>query len=827
MPVRPRGERRRSNDTSGPRAIETGRTSGRDIRVQTSSAAAAAPLAGAGTAPPAGQAAGLAIFTICSNNYAGMARILISTAQDFHPGATLYLCLVDTLSPDRSIYPDHCQIVPAEDLPIPNMRSFLFRYDIMELNTAVKPFMFQHLIALGHTEILYFDPDIQVFAPLDDVVAALQGGAAFALTPHLCQPAEDPAFPDDLGVMRAGIYNLGFLGVHACAEAERILDWWARRLEYQCVSDQANGIFVDQKFMDLVPGFTPNVRILHDTTLNAGYWNLVQRDLAYEDGTWTVDGRPLRFYHFSGFNPARMRQLSKHTKAFRGDAMGPALVRLLEQYAGKLRDNGHGSIPAALYAYGRFASGNPIPLLVRKMFRERHPFWSGDPFESYEAYVHSPMAGPWAGSASAIVTNLMGYLHSLEPGLQHHFDLATAHGVRHYAEWYVQNGEVHFDQCGITEPVAERLGRRSDTLPRQPPPRREPAEEDVNVVGYLQAALGIGEAGRQTLRSLRHAGLHARGLPTSLNSSSRLTDHSLDAVLAPEANGRFTVFNINCDQLPMVARHLKQRLRPDSYRIMVPFWELSNLPDAWLDSVDEVDEIWAPTGFVQATLVKKIRKPVLRMPLMLAFDRPARVDRDRLGLPEGEFLFFFAFDYFSFIERKNPMAVVAAFRRAFRSGPGYRAGYRNVRLVLKTLNRDRAPEPAQRVRDLVSDDPDIVLIETNLSREDTLATIAACDAVISLHRSEGLGLLVAEAMVLGKPVISTDYSATKELVTPRTGWPVDFTLVPVPEGGYPFHEDQVWADADVGHAAWQMRRVVGDQDEAEAPGRRRRGLHRG
>jgi glycosyltransferase involved in cell wall biosynthesis len=241
---------------------------------------------------------------------------------------------------------------------------------------------------------------------------------------------------------------------------------------------------------------------------------------------------------------------------------------------------------------------------------------------------------------------------------------------------------------------------------------------------------------------------------------------------------------------------------------LTPFWELSNLPDAWLPAADEVDEIWAPTRFIQAMLVKKISKPVLRMPLMLDFERPARVERIRFRLPERSFLFFFAFDHFSFIERKNPMAVIAAFKHAFRAG----GHHGSVNLVLKTMNMDDVPKSGQAMREVVRDDPDIILIERLLTREETLALVAACDAVITLHRTEGLGLLVAEAMVLGKPVISTDYSATTELVTPETGWPVDYRLIPVQEGDYPFHEGQVWADADIDHAAWQMRRVAGDQD---------------
>jgi hypothetical protein len=184
-----------------------------------------------------------------------MASILLNSAKEFHPDATTYLCLADALLPDKDFYPTGSVVVPIEDLDIPDFRSFVFRYDIMEVNTAVKPFMIQYLFRLGHEVALYFDPDIQVFSCLDQILGPLQRGAPFVLTPHLCSPAEGNHYPDDIGIMRAGIYNLGFIGVRASQDAESIVAWWARRLLYQCLNAQEIGIFVDQKFIDLVPGF--------------------------------------------------------------------------------------------------------------------------------------------------------------------------------------------------------------------------------------------------------------------------------------------------------------------------------------------------------------------------------------------------------------------------------------------------------------------------------------------------------------------------------------------------------------------------------------------
>jgi hypothetical protein len=346
---------------------------------------------------------GLVIFTTCSDNYVSMASVLLASARRFHPEATIYLCLADKLLPNEGFYPNDSIVVPIEDLDIPDLRSFVFRYDIMELNTAVKPIMFQHLLGMGHQTIRYFDPDIQIFSRLDQILEPLQDGASFVLTPHLCAPAEGNAYPDDIGILRAGIYNLGFLGVHACPEADSILAWWARRLQYQCLDAQDIGIFVDQKFMDLVPGFVDKARILRDPTVNVAYWNLPQRTLSFENDTWYVDGRPLGFYHFSGFDPGKMDRLSKHSDAFRGKLISPTLSRLLEQYAAELLARHHGTIPAGLYAYGRFASGTPITPIVRKMFRERHILWAADPFETYESYLHAPMPGPAAGSTSPVV----------------------------------------------------------------------------------------------------------------------------------------------------------------------------------------------------------------------------------------------------------------------------------------------------------------------------------------------------------------------------------------------------------------------------------------
>lgn len=745
----------------------------------------------------------LAIFTICSNNYVSMARILIETARLHHPDATHYLCLADRYLDEPGFYPDDCTVVPAEALDVPDFDGFSFRYDIMEFNTALKPFMFRNLLARGHSQVLYFDPDIQIFKPVTSVLTALIEGASFVLTPHLCSPAEGSTFPDDIGIMQAGVFNLGFLGVGSTPETEPLLRWWSRRLEYQCVSDQSRGIFVDQKFMDLLPGFSTRLRILRDPTLNVAYWNLSQRVLHRDGDAWLVDGQPLTFFHYSGIDVSDISRLSKYTDGFRDAAMNADLRALVEQYTQRLAANRHDPGLFDTYAWSCFRSGTPITPFVRQVFREDHLVWPGNPADTFEEYLQQTSVKPWNGPFGSAVTNLMAALHSRKPWLSERFSATREDDSREFLDWMVKHSEALVGDARLVEPVAERVGALSLPL-RSAPVKRSADEPDIDVVGYLRLAMGLGEAGRLTLCALEHAGFRARGLPTALNSNSASNDKRCAPLFVEDARAPAQLFCINADQIGQVLTSLNGRIRLDAYRIMAPFWELSVLPEPWVKAFDMVDEVWAPTRFIQTALMRKLRKPVIRMPLALEFAPPAPMPRRLWNLPEGVFLFFFAFDYFSFVERKNPLAVVEAFHRAFRRQPN---GFK-VALVLKTLNAEKVPVEKRALLERLRDNPDVILIEQTLSRDESLALIGACDAVVSLHRSEGLGLLVSEAMVLGKPVIATNYSATTELVSSNTGYPVDYSLTALGPGEYPFHEGQHWADADLDHAAWQMRAVA-------------------
>ena len=227
-----------------------------------------------------------------------------------------------------------------------------------------------------------------------------------------------------------------------------------------------------------------------------------------------------------------------------------------------------------------------------------------------------------------------------------------------------------------------------------------------------------------------------------------------------------------------------------------------------------VDEIWAPSRFIQRAFSQRADIPVEYMPLCVVLPHFKTLDRSYFGLSHRAFVFLYTFDFFSYLDRKNPFGAIRAFKRAF---PDTRA---DACLVLKVMNGDEQSPLWSIMTQLIDEDPRIVIINQTLSRSEVLALFDTCDCFISLHRSEGFGRGPAEAMYLGKPVIVTNYSGNTDFTLMDNSCLVDFKLIPVEDGQYPFHSGQEWADADIEHAAWYMKKLFGDKNYAQDLGAR-------
>jgi hypothetical protein len=287
-------------------------------------------------------------FTICSWNYLAYALTLRESLIQSNGFVNFYAAICD--AGDRF---DHLSlpfpVILLDDLGIPSLDEMKHRYNITELNTAIKPFVFSYLFE-KHPDsvVIYMDPDILVASELNELQSALMEGADCVLTPHILEPNEFASF-DDRQMLLYGICNLGFCALRSTPTVQRVVSWWGRRLEQHCVIDLANGLFVDQKWADLLPAFIEKTRLLHHCGYNVAYWNLSQRRVWHTENGWTVNSQSLKFFHFSGNRIGGSTIFSRHSRDFGlsiGDVEG-----LFESYVKQVEFNGHNYYRSIPYGY--------------------------------------------------------------------------------------------------------------------------------------------------------------------------------------------------------------------------------------------------------------------------------------------------------------------------------------------------------------------------------------------------------------------------------------------------------------------------------------------
>ena len=328
-----------------------------------------------------------AACTIVSPNYLPFARTLAGSYVAQHPDQRFFVLIVADLrdpSPfgaDESFTP-----VMLEEIGLPDVRRLAMRYDILELNTNVKPTFMKHLLtAHGLNALVYLDPDVFVYSALDPVFEALEAGATAVLTPHMTAPVYDGKSPSEQDLLYNGTYNLGFIAVGGTDESRRLLDWWEHRCLQSGFSEGRTGLFVDQKWMNLAPGLFEQVIICGDPGLNMAYWNLHERTLQKGDQGILVQGArgtvPLCFFHFSGLDRSDEEVISRNTDRFTL-ADRPDLRELFADYRAALA--AHGGDPAEKLSYGfdQFSDGVTVTRLARRLYAAHQEQFDDDPFEA-------------------------------------------------------------------------------------------------------------------------------------------------------------------------------------------------------------------------------------------------------------------------------------------------------------------------------------------------------------------------------------------------------------------------------------------------------------
>ncbi len=314
----------------------------------------------------------------------------------------------------------------------------------------------------------------------------------------------------------------------------------------------------------------------------------------------------------------------------------------------------------------------------------------------------------------------------------------------------------------------------------------------------------MGEHIRMSAKAMRAADVPGGILNVTLGLGSRRQAADLALPLVRRPIHRCNLFHVNADQMPRTYWHLGPQAFVGRYNIGYWAWELSSWPDIWLPALGTVDEIWAPSRFIRDAILARTSKPVEWMPLCVELPPVPKARRSEFGIGEDEYVFMFAFDCHSYIERKNPQALVRAFKAAFPTE-------RPARLIIKGMNGEVCAAEWAALRSEAGSDERITLIEGAWPRDRLLALLECSDAYVSLHRSEGFGRGPAEAMLLGKPVIVTDYSGTTDFCRSNNALLVECSLVEVNPQSYVAAAGQVWAEPSIDQAARHMRSLFNDR----------------
>jgi len=756
-----------------------------------------------------------AACTIVSKNYLSYAMVLGQSFKTHNPDWDFLILLCDLLENKEDI--ELSLWLKANDMPIislfelennlnlPYLEEMLFKYNILEMNTAIKPFFLEYLINNGYEKVVYFDPDILIMKDIGEIDKLLDQ-YNIILTPHILENIpDDGKKPSNIDILVSGVYNLGFIAIKKSDETNRFLKWWQEKLIDGCFVDVAKGYHVDQKWIDFVPALFEGVYILKKKTYNVAYWNLHERKITYKDGKWYIEDEPIVFFHFSGFDIYDIDKISKHQNRFTLKQF-PELKPLFKLYRDKLIENDYINISKKPYFFAKFPGTSiKIPDIARRMYKEilklGNP-WNIEDAEKICGYLNEEIYPP--------ITRLWFYIYNTRQDLQKAFpNIENSIESRYkFYEWVKLSAKREYNLPDIfIEPRS--INYESCLLNNS---------FGINLWGYFKKVIGVAESARYLLRAIQSIGVPL----TLINIDSQYHEdispkelQKIEKKLTQKNIYKINLIAANADQIPYIYEYFGYDKFKDKYNIGIWFWEIQNY-FPFIKSFNFVDEIWCFSDFVCQIYRKYTNKPVIKIPFPFTpnweYIIKPEIIRNRFGISQDDFVFIFTFDFHSSFERKNPDGVVKAFLRAFDEK------YKNVKLIIKSLHSQYYPREYEILRNLISDHKNIIHIDYELSREEYISLVNASDCFISLHRSEGLGLGIMEAMYLGKCVIVTGYGGNMEFTKPDNSLIVDYKLTPIKQDFGPYKKGELWAEPNIEQCIEYMRFLYDNRDLAKSIG---------
>ena len=666
-----------------------------------------------------------------------------------------------------------------------NLLGAINKYDLLEFATSVKPSLISHLLNQGWKRVTYLDPDTQVHK---DFSKLLSDEHPISVTPHILRDFPvDQRTPNSQSILYAGIFNLGFIS--CTIQASGFLKWWAWKLENFCTMDVLEGYHVDQKWVDWAPAFC-DTQILRNPGLNVAYWNLHERSIRQTSESTFVSVEeeltPLYFFHFSGFDDFENLHISKHTTRDFSETIIPRIF--IKQYAekrifwNKIIDKFEGmGRKLTEWSLGGRPEGRAISIV------ERQKLMQGA--RNLLQAIDSPTRVILSKQNSRIVDKSLdgpsiGWLlekcftrKQIKSPTKSEIEKIAAIG---YSDNQVLKG-LEYAESFLS------------SLPR------------IKLVGYFSAPTGVGQIARNTAALLQRSGVPFTAECVSTPFDSEPLKRVYDEIyLKPTGTEDLTIAFVNADMWLLDAVTSRKVDRNRQYVSGVWAWEIDAVPTHYVEVAKNVDQLFALSEFSAQALQKAMGKPVKVLPTYcseIEFPKHHGVSRSELNsafpqLPQKYILC--RFDAKSVIARKNPEGVLEVWKKICHEYPDYK-------VVFKTIDFEKIAH--KELFEKFINQPGIILLDNEIKPQLNDALMTHASAYISLHRAEGLGLNILEAIFSDIPAVYTNYSGlSRELE--GVGFKVDFQLAKIGADSHPYPPDAFWAEPNLEHAVEQLRSAL-------------------
>ena len=845
--------------------------------------------------------------TIIASNYFPQAEVFARSYRHFHPEHKIYVLFID----DNAKNSRYFQSINLKELKnVSDLKSMLFKYDVTEFSTAIKPYFLDHLIDKDNPlKLIFFDPDIVIFRPIKLILNKLDEHDA-VLVPHITEPYSDTNLPNESDFLRVGLYNLGFVAFRVNSDTKKFIRWWSNKLKDQCFSAPEKHQFTDQKWMDFAPSYL-NTYIIRDSGYDVAYWNLHQY-------IGNISPSDIVFFHFSGFVPEK-KLVSKYQNRFEYKDL-KEYTKLFDSYKKKIE--GYPKL-ANRYPYSFFENGTEINRTIRRIYAH-----------ALEHYLVNPAKDPFVTTKNSFYHTLLisedqfprlkifTWLYEIYPEIQRYFQgglVGTESQQRAYIQWCIDHSsaeyqipdtfiqrqreildtslefvntnrpkKVHIPEklkplvtlfAGIKElddnaflhhvyrvalyrpPEPEGLRKNltdlttgkanrlmilyrtlssqeyrakhdfssfiemsrycigalavflqtfsrphhnSKITSKKNSDKKTNKQPGVNLIGYLDTESGVGESARGMVRAI-----DTLDIQVNLNNLEqqwlRRNHSSYSLRFTKNTNYPVNLACVNADQTPTLTNTLLSGNFENKYNIGYWYWESTIFPEKYHHAFSGFNEIWVATDFVYQSLIPYSHIPVVKIPPSFIPPKTGSTKiqslKKELGFGKGDFVFLTVFDQASFIERKNPFAVINAFRQAFPKS-------KRVKLIVKgTKNTSNIIKNSANKSDLTN----VLIIDEYYSREKLNTLFALCDSYIQLHRCEGLGIPLIESMLLGKPTIATNYGGNIDFMTKENSFLVKSSIYKLEKDIGPYPKGTEWAEPDVKTAAEILKKVYTDR----------------